>query len=151
MNLPLALKRLRLERGLTQAALAELCGIAQPNLAAMERGRRQATLATLRRLADALGQPMDALLRPHGSGLGRFALDDACQRLVRAQAKPVALDAGLWRDLQVTFRPKLMAHRPGLIRPRLRISARAAEQRLKARLGRAGLDEVARRLEKAYA
>ncbi len=151
MNLALSLKRLRLERGLTQAALAERCGIAQPNLAAMELGRRQPTLATLQRLADALEAPVYAFLRAPSSGLDRFELDAVCQRLVRGEPKPASLDPALWRDLQVTFRPKLQAHRPGLDRPRLRVSARAAEQRLKARLGRAGLDEVAHRLEKAYA
>lgn len=151
MNIAQHILRLRLERGLTQAALASLCGIAQPNLAAMEQGRRQPTLATLQRLANALALEPGALLTEPASGLDRFSLDEACQRLVRAQAKPAKLDLGLWQDLQVTFRPKLLAQRPDLARPRLRLSARAAERRLTARLGRAGLEEVARRLDKAYA
>lgn len=150
MDIAHSLKRLRLERGLTQAALADACGIAQPNLAAMEQGRRQPTLGSLQRLADGLGAEIQDLLRPPSSGLDRHALDEACRHLVQGAAKPSALDDSLWRDLQVCFRPKLRAHKPDLTRPRLRISAHAAQRRLTARLGKAGLDEFARRLEKAY-
>lgn len=44
----------RLERGLTQEALARRAGLARPNLSAVERGRREVTLSTLRALAAAL-------------------------------------------------------------------------------------------------
>ncbi len=44
----------RLERGLTQAALARRAGVARPNLSAIEGGRRDVTLATVRALALAL-------------------------------------------------------------------------------------------------
>ena len=47
----------RMERGLTQQALAQRAGMPRPNLCAIERGRRDVTLRTLRRLARALEIP----------------------------------------------------------------------------------------------
>lgn len=44
----------RLERGLTQAELARRAGVPRPNLSAIERGEREASLKTLRALAVAL-------------------------------------------------------------------------------------------------
>lgn len=147
MNLALNLKRLRLERGLTQAALAERCGIAQPNLAAMEQGRRQPTLATLQRLAQAFECDLAELVSDRVPELNHLLMHRVCKRLVESSPPPKGIDAALWRDLNVTFRPKLRALRPSIPRPRLRISARAAQSRVKARLGRKGFDEMTRRLE----
>jgi transcriptional regulator with XRE-family HTH domain len=45
----------RLRRGLTQEALARRSRISRPNLSAIERGRREVSLGTLRGLAAALG------------------------------------------------------------------------------------------------
>lgn len=45
----------RLERGFSQAVLAQKAGIPQPNLSDMERGERDVSLRTLRALALALG------------------------------------------------------------------------------------------------
>jgi transcriptional regulator with XRE-family HTH domain len=45
----------RLERGLTQEALARRARIPRPNLSAIERGKREVSLRTLRALAAALG------------------------------------------------------------------------------------------------
>jgi transcriptional regulator with XRE-family HTH domain len=150
MNFPMNLKRLRLERGLTQAALAAQCGLAQPHIAAMEQGQRQPGLPTLQRIAEALGCGPADLLSERDSGLDRFALDALCNALARGGPRPKDLAEPFWSDLQVSFRPKLLALVPGVPRPRLRISARAAERRIRARLGSEGFDEVARRLEKAY-
>lgn len=47
--------RLRIEAGLTQAQLAELVGTKQPNIARLERGDSEPSLAFLRKLAGALG------------------------------------------------------------------------------------------------
>ncbi len=44
----------RIERGLSQEELARRAGIPRPNLSAIERGKRDLTLATLRALAGAL-------------------------------------------------------------------------------------------------
>ena len=48
-------RRLRERAGLTQAALAEAAGTSQPAIAAYESGRKSPTLATLRRMAKAVG------------------------------------------------------------------------------------------------
>lgn len=51
--------RLRIERGLTQAQLAELVGTKQPSIARLERGASQPSLAFLRKLAAALGMQVE--------------------------------------------------------------------------------------------
>jgi transcriptional regulator with XRE-family HTH domain len=151
MSFALNLKRLRLQRGLTQIRLAELSGIAQPNLAAMEQARRQPTLATLHRLAEALESQPETLLSSQGSGMSRFLMDETCRYLVAGKNRPDKLDEQLWLDLQVTFRPKLKILQPTVKRPRLRISANAAQRRITARLGPDGFREITSRLEKVYA
>lgn len=45
----------RLERGMTQAELAQKAGIPQPNLSNIEKGRQDITISTLRRIAYGLG------------------------------------------------------------------------------------------------
>ena len=45
----------RLHQGLTQDTLAQRAGITRPNLSAIERGRREVSLKTLRALAAGLG------------------------------------------------------------------------------------------------
>ncbi len=49
-------------RNLTQTALAEASGVAQPEISAIEGKTRVGTAATLKRLAKALGAPMDVLV-----------------------------------------------------------------------------------------
>ena len=51
--------RLRIERGLTQAQLAELVGTKQPSIARLERGTSEPSLAFLRKLAAALGMRVE--------------------------------------------------------------------------------------------
>lgn len=53
------LQRLRKAKGLTQADLAKQLGIAPPSLAQFETGRKNMTLATLNKLADALGYELN--------------------------------------------------------------------------------------------
>lgn len=48
-------------RGLTQAALAEKAGVNRVTIAEIETGRKHGSVATLRRLADALGITLDDL------------------------------------------------------------------------------------------
>ena len=52
----------RLNRGLTQDALAKRAGVPRPNLSAIERGRREVSLTTLRALAAGLGVPPGLLV-----------------------------------------------------------------------------------------
>lgn len=49
-------------RGLTQAALAERAGVNRVTVAAIETGRKQGSVATLHKLADALGVAVDDLV-----------------------------------------------------------------------------------------
>jgi transcriptional regulator with XRE-family HTH domain len=56
------LKLLRQERGTTQEDLAEALGMTQPNISAIERGARGATLHQVIRFAKALGVSTDEIL-----------------------------------------------------------------------------------------
>ena len=49
------LRRLRRERALSQQALERMTGIAQSTISNLEQGNRPARLATIRKLAEALG------------------------------------------------------------------------------------------------
>jgi transcriptional regulator with XRE-family HTH domain len=53
---------LRDKRAMTQAALAKKAGLSRGYLARVETGRHEPTLTTLRKLANALGVPVTALL-----------------------------------------------------------------------------------------
>jgi transcriptional regulator with XRE-family HTH domain len=48
-------------RGMTQAALAERAGVHRVTVAEIETGRKQGSVATLRRLANAPGTTLDDL------------------------------------------------------------------------------------------
>jgi transcriptional regulator with XRE-family HTH domain len=58
------LKEVRRRQGLTQAALAERAGTSQPVISAYERGLRDPTYETLRRLVEAAGEQLklDAIM-----------------------------------------------------------------------------------------
>lgn len=61
----------RLEKGWTQAQLARKCGIPQPNLSNIEKGKKDLTLSTLKRISYALGIPPGHLLEGPYEGGGR--------------------------------------------------------------------------------
>lgn len=70
----------RLARGMSQAALAQAARMSRPNLSAVERGDREVTLGTLRRLALALGVRPGVLAdgeppTPMSEPVGRAALE----------------------------------------------------------------------------
>lgn len=56
------IRRLRVERELSQVALAKLAKVAPEHLNRIEQGRHAPTTTTLLRLAKALGVPVTALL-----------------------------------------------------------------------------------------
>lgn len=62
-------KRLRLEKGLTQERFSELSGFTQQYLSDLERGRRNPTVVTLFELAQALGVEHVALVTPDEEAL----------------------------------------------------------------------------------
>jgi DNA-binding XRE family transcriptional regulator len=58
------LRAWRQHLGMTAQALAASAGLSRPYLTQIESGRRTGTLATLERLAHALGVPVAALVQP---------------------------------------------------------------------------------------
>jgi len=76
------LRRLRLDRGLTQAQLAERADLADATLSRIERGRLVPSVVLARRLADALGVEVDELLKPKKKTPAPPALRPVVARLV---------------------------------------------------------------------
>ena len=72
-------RRLRLERGLTQEQFADASGFSQQYLSDLENGRRNPTVVTLFELADALG----------ASHIELVAIDDEFERELKVRGKPV--------------------------------------------------------------
>jgi transcriptional regulator with XRE-family HTH domain len=62
------LKTVRRRRGLTQAQLAARAGTSQPVVSAYERGHRDPTVSTLRRLVEASGERLELGARVGGDG-----------------------------------------------------------------------------------
>ncbi len=77
-------KRIRLEKGLTQEAFAERSGFTQQYLSDLERGRRNPTVVSLFELAQALGVDHVALVTPDEQAL----LEAAPRRKSDAKALP---------------------------------------------------------------
>lgn len=104
-----ALRLWRLHRGLTQQQLAAAAGVPRPNLCAIERGRRELSLTTLRALALALdaspgllvdGVPPSA--REGASELSRTALERIAEAVVSNRPPPNPEEralAALLRDI----------------------------------------------------
>ena len=85
----------RLKKGITQAQLARAAGVSQPNLSAIEKGRRDMTIATLRRISAALGVSAARLLGEGAPVTRVFALTrPRIERIARLIARPVALGDG---------------------------------------------------------
>jgi transcriptional regulator with XRE-family HTH domain len=62
-------KRIRLEKGLTQEQFSEVSGFTQQYISDLERGRRNPTVVTLFELAQALGVEHVALVTPDAEAL----------------------------------------------------------------------------------
>ena len=110
----------RRHRGLTQEALAQRARIARPNLSAIERGKREVTLGTLRALAAGLDVRAGVL----ADGVAPSALEKNAAQLSRASLERIAeaaLRGAPVRDkeerrladaLRLVARPRLLAARP---------------------------------------
>ncbi len=85
---PIQLTAWREAKGITQEALAQMTGISRPNLSAMERNRRDVTLSTLKKIAQALeiksGQLLDEAPRVIGS-LDRHDVDAVARAVVNGK------------------------------------------------------------------
>ncbi|MBI3319004.1 MAG: helix-turn-helix domain-containing protein [Candidatus Omnitrophica bacterium] len=123
----------RLHRGFTQEALARHAGIARPNLCAIERGKREVSLGTLRALALGLGIRPGVLVDgvpPGATGgglapLSRQALERVADAVVRGTAIRDAREQALADALSeiVRSRRRALSGRRG----HLRRGKRAAE------------------------
>ena len=62
------LRRIRINKGMTQEDFAERSGFSQQYLSGLERGQRNPTIITLYELAEALGVSHVELVRPERRG-----------------------------------------------------------------------------------
>ena len=77
-------KRIRLEKGLTQEQFAERSGFTQQFISDLEQGKRNPTVVTVFELAQALGVAHMALVLPDDPALTKL---DASNRAVRARVR----------------------------------------------------------------
>ena len=115
----------RIHRGLTQEGLARRAGITRPNLSAIERGRREVLLTTLRALAWALDVNPGILADGIGPGSAQAHVfsRQALERIADAVWKGVPLKSGPEEKLAGLLKP-LLHPRKNLSRGR-RLSERA--------------------------
>jgi transcriptional regulator with XRE-family HTH domain len=134
------LKLWRLRRGLTQTQLARAAGVPRPNLSAIERGKREVSLSTLRALALALdirpgvladGESPAPPVPP--SRLTREVLERVVEAVVRRTRLKDPAERGLARLLAPyeAHRRLLATKRRGVIRGHAR-AAEAARLTLRA-------------------
>jgi transcriptional regulator with XRE-family HTH domain len=116
MNLlSLQLKSWRMAKGLTQSVLAENAGIPRPNLIDLELGRRDCTVQTLVKLAEALGLSPGQLLdqQPPQSSkpvlLNRHEREAVVLSIVTGQGALTAPLKAMANEFLPLFRPSLEA------------------------------------------
>lgn len=80
------LMRLRIQRGMTQSALAKAAGISQPRIAEMESARANPQLETLERLCSALGVDLESLVKKKHAERGRKVSVQASMHLTSTSA-----------------------------------------------------------------
>ena len=81
--------RLRIERGLTQAQLAERVGTTQSSIARLESGSREPSLSFLRRVVKALGGQVEVNILPE-EATGSAAVYAPSRELIQRVAEPQA-------------------------------------------------------------
>jgi transcriptional regulator with XRE-family HTH domain len=83
-----AIAKLRKERGLTQAQLAEMLGISQQHMLSFEKGRRRVPAAALPKLSEVLGVPIEDLLGASAPKSKRGPAPKLLKQLDRLQQLP---------------------------------------------------------------
>jgi len=136
-------------RALTQTALAGAARIPQPNIAALEAGRLEPKLSTLRRLAHALGITPGRLLdeRPPQQSWSRHRIDALVRSAAKGKKSSGTLSTDrLGRALRVVAASKLAASgHPVALKGR---TGERLIKQLRADLGPAVWAAVVRRLDK---
>jgi len=109
----------RLKRGLTQEELARRAGVPRPNLSAIERGQREASLKTVRALGVALdvraGLLVDGVLPQEEEGTGKLsreAMERIADAVVEKRVLPEAREQALADQLKHLVSSRLRAARP---------------------------------------
>jgi transcriptional regulator with XRE-family HTH domain len=102
LSLGKAIKMIRSARGHSLSVVAEQAQVGVPFLSLIESGERQPSLATLRKVADALGVPPEVLvlLALEGSGGSLRAESEAALGLTAALKKVAAAEEELKRRLR---------------------------------------------------
>ena len=83
----------RLEKGMTQTELARKAGVPQPNLSNIEKGKKDITLTTLKRLSLALEVPA-AILIDEGAGADKSGKIQFGREMLEKLAKRIAVSDG---------------------------------------------------------
>lgn len=145
----------RLERRLTQAALAGRAGLPRPNLSAIERGARTVSLPTIRRLAQALDVRPGILVDGVPPVAEKSSPLPLSRQVVERIADAVAFSRPLAKpdeqaaaeDLRVLLGPRMRAARRQWGRPRGgRRRVLASWIRLKSVYGQAAIQMLADRV-----
>jgi len=103
----------RVERGLTQAAVAQRSGGSRPNLSAIEQGARDLTVQTLRRIAAVLGVSPGTLvdgMGPKRASLkeDRYSLDRIARLAVGESLSAPLIERQIARELASFIQSKSM-------------------------------------------
>jgi transcriptional regulator with XRE-family HTH domain len=108
MDIGTALRRARGRAGLTQRALADLTGVAQPTIARIERGREEPRVGTLEVLLSACGHRLE-ITRRGGEGIDRTAIRELLALTPAERADLAIRDARALDDIP---RGGLISRRP---------------------------------------
>ena len=102
-NLQNTIKRVRLEKGMTQQELADMTGISRPNIARLETSEKNPTVATLEKVCSALGIEIGAVMEKPAAPVDYGTIMDGYIR--EQQASLVLEESGDRTDL-VLFNSK---------------------------------------------
>ena len=145
----------RIQKGLTQQAVAERSGVSRPNLSAIEQGGRDLTVQTLRRIAQALGVSAGTLAdgigpSPQGDplSLNRHSLDRIARLAAGQGLRATARERRIATTLASIMKSKTRRQAAGRKRSRSARSENETLSRLKTELGPEILKHLIRRVDK---